>query len=237
MKRTLRQGTYSALNVYFNSNLRSDGSDGSPAGQPLLGFCTLPLMGVTTSTRPSFYFDDGCNVLASTVPGGSFSKYNLGGTAAHEIGHWLGLLHTFQNETCDATNFGDYVADTPQQPGPTRGCPPLATPPEVGDTCPIRGVPQGWTGKAGEGPNPYGPQGYSGVYNVRNYMDNSTDGCYQGWTAGQGARAVNAWNLWRRWTYCRWGKGALRWMADDLGRFPLCLLMISGAMISEDFHV
>ena len=28
---------------------------------------------------------------------------------------WNGLLHTFEGETCSEDDFGDYVADTPQQ--------------------------------------------------------------------------------------------------------------------------
>ena len=61
---------------------------------------------------------------------------NLGATAAHEMGHWLGLLHTFEDETCDAASWGDYVADTPQQAVPTEGCPARGSQ----DSCPNSGV-------------------------------------------------------------------------------------------------
>jgi hypothetical protein len=33
----------------------------------------------------------------------------------HEIGHWLGLMHTFEGDSCDPSNKGDYIDDTPQQ--------------------------------------------------------------------------------------------------------------------------
>jgi hypothetical protein len=47
-----------------------------------------------------------------TFPGGSYPDYNKGKTAVHEIGHYLGLSHTFQNG-CD--DPGDDVADTPYE--------------------------------------------------------------------------------------------------------------------------
>ncbi len=47
--------------------------------------------------------------------------YNKGRTAAHEVGHWLNLLHTWGDEdNCDAT---DYVADTPTQESAYHQCP------------------------------------------------------------------------------------------------------------------
>ena len=36
---------------------------------------------------------DGVIVDSRTVPGGSFKGSELGRTAVHEVGHWLGLLH------------------------------------------------------------------------------------------------------------------------------------------------
>jgi Cu/Zn superoxide dismutase len=37
-----------------------------------------------------------------------------GSTISHEMGHYLGLEHTFDDNTCIAANGGDNVADTPQ---------------------------------------------------------------------------------------------------------------------------
>jgi Pregnancy-associated plasma protein-A len=63
-----------------------------------------------------------------TLPGGTEVPFNQGDTATHEVGHWLGLFHTFENG-CDAP--GDHVNDTPPESGATRMCPPAP------DSCPV----------------------------------------------------------------------------------------------------
>ncbi|KAK4121223.1 metalloprotease [Parathielavia appendiculata] len=115
MKRSLRKGTYSSLNVYF---LRDMGDN--------LGYCYFPEAGGATAGS-TVRIRDGCTVLYSTVPGGSTTNFNLGGTTTHEVGHWLGLYHTFQG---GCTGSGDSVSDTPAQASASSGCP-------VGrDSCP-----------------------------------------------------------------------------------------------------
>ena len=61
-------------------------------------------------------------IVISTIAFGTinrFGAYNLGRTAVHEVGHWLGLKHIWGDEACG----DDLVEDTPPQAGFTSGCP------------------------------------------------------------------------------------------------------------------
>ena len=103
MKRALRKGGPETLNLYT-----------AAVGEDLLGF----------STFPQWYrrdrVADGVVVDHRTLPGGSFRHFDRGFTAVHEIGHWLGLFHTFENGCAPP---GDGVADTPYEARPADGCP------------------------------------------------------------------------------------------------------------------
>ena len=48
-----------------------------------------------------------------------YSQFNLGRTATHEIGHWLGLRHIWGDATCG----NDFVDDTPLHNAANFGCP------------------------------------------------------------------------------------------------------------------
>ncbi len=117
MKTTLHVGGRSVLNVYTVAF-----SDGT------LGYSSFPFAG-----SPAL---DGDVIDYRSLPGGSFTGYNLGDTATHEIGHWFGLYHTFQGG-CSATR-GDYVSDTPAEAYPAWDCTAKDSCPSLPGTDPIK---------------------------------------------------------------------------------------------------
>ncbi|KAI3394373.1 hypothetical protein diail_2839 [Diaporthe ilicicola] len=154
-----RRGGYDALNVYFFTDL----NDG------ISGYCNTP--GVVDDGSQSFYLD-GCWVNGESMPGlgrNETAPPNQGHAAIHEVGHWFGLLHTFQGRLCDGIN--DQVADTPAQSGSSRGCP-------VGrDSCPD----------------------LPGLDPIHNFMDYSDDTCTTEFTPGQQERMHQQFDIYRRW--------------------------------------
>eukprot|EP00668_Euglena_longa_P012429 GGOE01014877.1.p1 GENE.GGOE01014877.1~~GGOE01014877.1.p1 ORF type:complete len:531 (+),score=74.92 GGOE01014877.1:26-1618(+) len=126
-------------------------------------FCKLSYLGESTfpwQTIGSGGLPPYIQISASTLPGISKGMfYNEGKTLVHEMGHFLGLLHTFPL-SASCTDPADMVDDTPAMSTPARGCP------EGRDTCPA--IP-------GQDP-------------IHNYMGYTDDSCMYEFTPGQNER-------------------------------------------------
>jgi hypothetical protein len=147
-KKALHVGGWGDLNVYI-----------AALGGGLLGYASFPQDGVLAL--------DGLVLLNDSLPGGSAAPYNEGDTATHEIGHWLGLFHTFEN---GCTFPGDSVDDTPYQFDGDN----IFFCDESDDTCPQPGT------------DP-----------VHNFMSYGDDPCLDMFSSGQSERMVQTWFAYR----------------------------------------
>lgn len=135
------------LNIYTNS----------AGGGTTLGYVPdLPAGGGVLNTLA-----DRVVILHSAFgrPATGGAPYNLGRTCTHEVGHYLGLFHTFQGGcgTASCYTTGDRICDTNAEQTARFGCPTTAT------SC--------------GSPDP-----------IRNYLDYTDDSCMTGYTQEQARR-------------------------------------------------
>lgn len=147
-KAALHRGGYDDLNIYI-TGLEDN----------LLGYAYFP--------NEATLIQDGVVVLNESLPGGSAAPYNEGDTLTHEVGHWFGLYHTFENG-CMAP--GDAVFDTPYQADGEN----IFFCNESDDTCP----------QPGRDP-------------VHNFMSYGDDPCLDRFTLGQSIRMTLVWLAYR----------------------------------------
>lgn len=144
MKRALKWDPTRYFNIYTNN----------AGGGGILGYATFP---AEEAGGP----EDGVVLnwvyVGRNAPGGA--PYNMGRTATHEVGHYLGLYHTFQSG-CGSSGSpyttGDLISDTAREAQPNYGCSAVAS------------------GCSGGGMSP-----------IENYMDYSEDACMTKFTVEQ----------------------------------------------------
>jgi hypothetical protein len=161
MKAALRRGGPNALNIYTTN------------GDVYLGWATLPFY---YKFFPSY---DGVVLWWAAMPGTGLAgahpdepdgvlTYDQGDTGTHEVGHWLGLDHTFAGGAC--THPGDVIKDTPVEAEPQFFC-------SVRDSC---------VGSPFPGDDP-----------ITNFMDYVDDVCMDHFTADQTKRMRKHWHAFR----------------------------------------
>lgn len=142
MKRALKWDPTRFFNIYTND----------AGGGGTLGYATFP-------AQEAGGAEDGVVLnwvyVGRNAPGGA--PYDLGRTATHEVGHYLGLFHTFQGG-CGSANApytsGDIIGDTAREAQANFGCTAVAS-------------------------------GCGGSSPIENYMDYSQDQCMTKFTVEQ----------------------------------------------------
>jgi hypothetical protein len=127
MRSKLRKGDAKTMNIYFIPGLMKNNKGLWGMTMTTDWLRTRDLHSLNPSLEES-QIADGVLVDAYSMPGarddhfrylnGTVYCYNCdhraGKVVTHEVGHWMGLWHTFQGG-CEETDGGDQVLDTPPQ--------------------------------------------------------------------------------------------------------------------------
>ncbi|KAF2145874.1 uncharacterized protein K452DRAFT_294513 [Aplosporella prunicola CBS 121167] len=133
MRRHLRKGTYTTLNVFILEDFEYKVEGLCYPPRDVVGVSGMSSIDVSMTTYEIFWMD-GCLIDHRTLPGSgsrsSLFSQRTGATLSHEVGHWLGLFHPFQSG-CDEPN--DFIDDTAAQRWPFIDCDE-----EQSDSCPFQ---------------------------------------------------------------------------------------------------
>lgn len=151
IKSLIRWDNRKYLNIWVVKSIRSQNGDQGTT----LGFAYLPW------SLPNTNNVDGIVIRADYVGTvGTSSPAKAGRTLTHEVGHYLGLLHPFENGCgSNCSSSGDRVCDTPPVASPSFGCNKTA------NTC------------SNDSPNE--------VDQIENFMDYADGNCQNMFTWGQ----------------------------------------------------
>ncbi len=175
------------LNVWVVKSIRNFSNDNTGI---TLGYAQFPW---DRASRPT---TDGIVVRADYFGsiGTAGNNNSAGRTTTHEVGHWLGLFHTFQGGCFGSGGFVEDVDDTPPAAGPNYGCNPNI------NSC--------------SNDNPNLPD------QIENYMDYSNGSCQNMFTQGQKEVSQFVFQLYRPLIITQ--ANAVFTGVDNVNNNPLC---------------
>ena len=138
-------------------------------GSDLLGYAQFPSNSTSLANTDGVVAGYGFFGSSNLATGNFSPPFDKGRTMTHEVGHFLGLYHTFQGGCAGENNTsGDFCADTPAVASANGGCSPI-------NSCPTGGNDM-----------------------IQNYMDYTDDACMNIFTIEQKARITSVMNSMQR---------------------------------------